>query len=86
MCVCEREGGRDGGRGMGVGLRAEREREKKKGAKVKAREKERDLLSHPSPCTLYCPFSICSSTAAVTLHLRGQRVCEERGMTAVKLA
>lgn len=60
MCVCVCEGQRGGG--------AER-------AGVRARERERDLLSHLSPCTLYCPFSICSSTAAVTLHLRGQRVC-----------
>lgn len=56
----------------------------KRRARVRARERERDLLSHLSRCTLYCPFSICSSTAAVALHLRGQRVCKKRGIAAVK--
>lgn len=61
-------------------------KEKRERAEVRAGKRERDLLSHLSARTLYCPFSICSSTAAVTLHLRGQRVCRRRGITAVKHA
>lgn len=81
VCVCVEKGaavGRQGGQSTAE-WNLKLGRRKKEG-------RQRDLLSHLSGCTLYCPFSICSSTAAVTLHLRGQRVCEERAITAVKVA
>lgn len=35
-------------------------------------------------CTLYCPFSICSATAAVSIYLLGQRVWQNERIMTIK--
>lgn len=45
--------------------------------------RERFIVSSKT-CTLYCPFSICSATAAVSLYLLGQRVWQNERIMTIK--